>query len=569
MSRLRIEGGRKELWRLRWRIPQEGGKEIVYWGEAKDNQPPEGKWGKSPLYTLQIREKEEGEERVSLQEILEREKSLYKKTVLALQENKGESLDEEQEGIRRDTLKLSREMEPSIFPIAEELENLAREEMREAVYYLSFSRWEKALEMERRIIEKLKVFLNQEKLREEGKEKEVVERLEEVSKRLEDFLEGGEELIRTDSSSEEFPAILSRLMEEIRDLRKEVNKLPSITIPYSTLREEVNKIWSDVEKAEELYSSRVKVMKVSREEIGLDLAEKIMEDLEMWLPDTPDRLRWELEEPLEPVDVPMAELPETLEDLIGELLESEEELLWDAEDLTSSWADSLSAAGWAVMDGPISNFSARGKTGNVLPNINEITGRSGEGRTGPTSGELVQETVQGLGGRKTPLRYTPDQPMEGVIKEEGSVPAGGGTTLGGKVAGGGEGGLPGAAVPDYLEDLKRLERASINIMNMAQKVNWSLYRMGYPVKKMERVIQNLRESEEAFRKKDLRTFLRKHRDVLFNLAEIKEGIREWKGGKGEKVSPLYPFPLTRQEIEEFPPEYRQLIEEYFLRLTEK
>ena len=52
----------------------------------------------------------------------------------------------------------------------------------------------------------------------------------------------------------------------------------------------------------------------------------------------------------------------------------------EVEDITSGWLDSLDeGAGWTAMDGPISNMSAKGVTGNLLPNQHEIGGRSGEG----------------------------------------------------------------------------------------------------------------------------------------------------------------------------------------------
>ena len=53
------------------------------------------------------------------------------------------------------------------------------------------------------------------------------------------------------------------------------------------------------------------------------------------------------------------------------------------EDVTSGLGDSMDkGVGWDAMDGPISDFSAKGVTGNQLPNSNEMGGRSGEGRSG-------------------------------------------------------------------------------------------------------------------------------------------------------------------------------------------
>ena len=141
----------------------------------------------------------------------------------------------------------------------------------------------------------------------------------------------------------------------------------------------------------------------------------------------------------------MAELPEELEDIVGELMEQEEDLFDEMEDVSSSWADSLDkGAGWDAMDGPISNNSAKGVTGNRLPNTSEIGGRSGEGRQGKSSGEFVGDEAVGKGGRKTPSRLTPDAFVKGQIKDHSKDPVGG-ATGGGKESGEGGEGLQGPA----------------------------------------------------------------------------------------------------------------------------
>ena len=139
----------------------------------------------------------------------------------------------------------------------------------------------------------------------------------------------------------------------------------------------------------------------------------------------------------------MAELPSELEDMVGDLMEQEEDLFDEMEDVSSSAADSLDkGAGWDAVDGPISNISAKGVTGNRLPNSSEIAGRSGEGRQGKSSGEFVGDEAVGKGGRKTPSRLTPDPIVKGQIKDH-SKDSTGGATGGGKESGKGGEGLEG------------------------------------------------------------------------------------------------------------------------------
>ena len=48
------------------------------------------------------------------------------------------------------------------------------------------------------------------------------------------------------------------------------------------------------------------------------LAKEIESNLEKWLPDAPDRQQWKMEDPIDgKTDVPMAELPKELEDMVG------------------------------------------------------------------------------------------------------------------------------------------------------------------------------------------------------------------------------------------------------------
>jgi hypothetical protein len=161
----------------------------------------------------------------------------------------------------------------------------------------------------------------------------------------------------------------------------ELTKLGEGFVDDFKLRKDINKIFEEFEKAAS--RSKAEKLEVSLEDLGAGLATKMKEDLEMWMPDAPDNLKWVLEEPLnkKPMKVPEMPLPKALEDLVGDLLQKADEFDEEADDVTSGWADNLDQAGWGVSDGPISSFSAKGKTGNDLPNNMEVTGRSGDGRT--------------------------------------------------------------------------------------------------------------------------------------------------------------------------------------------
>ncbi|MFW6291294.1 MAG: hypothetical protein ACOC7V_03125, partial [Spirochaetota bacterium] len=122
------------------------------------------------------------------------------------------------------------------------------------------------------------------------------------------------------------------------------------------------------------------------------------------------------------------ELPDELEDLVGDLLEQEEDLFDEMDDITSKAAGSFDkGAGWDALDGPITSFNAQGVTGNQLPNSSEISGRSGEGRTGKSVGEYVEDKAVGKGGRRTPTRLTAEPFSQGQINDMSKDSPGGAT----------------------------------------------------------------------------------------------------------------------------------------------
>ena len=179
------------------------------------------------------------------------------------------------------------------------------------------------------------------------------------------------------------------------------SKIPDVDASNPSLVKELIEVKTDVEMAADALSKKAADLAVPVEELGMEAAKEIVENLERWLPDTPDRLAWKQEEFTGDVEIPPAELPQQMEDLVGQLLEQEEDLFAEMDDKTSGAADSADkGAGWDAMDGPISNFSAKGVTGNQLPNSSEISGRSGEGRSGKASGEFVEDEATGKGGRR-------------------------------------------------------------------------------------------------------------------------------------------------------------------------
>ncbi len=263
------------------------------------------------------------------------------------------------------------------------------------------------------------------------------------------------------------------MQEKIADF----SKLAEQDMANASLLKELMEVYSEVTMAKDALKKKEIEIAVSAEEMGVELAKEITSNLEKWLVDTPDRIKWDQEDPLTKMDIPMAELPKELEDMIGELMEQQEDLLEEAEDTNANWADSLDkGAGWDAMDGPIANMSAKGVTGNQLPNNNEMGGRSGEGRSGKSQGEFVEETASGKGGRNTPTRLDPTAFQQGQIKDESKDPVGG-ATGGGKLSGQGGEGLEGPVPPGLDKEMQRLAQRQAQLRNAAERLNLQ-YQLG-------------------------------------------------------------------------------------------
>ncbi len=352
-------------------------------------------------------------------------------------------------------------------------------------------------------------------------QKKVIEASENLAKiPVEDFTETEEQILKDLAKAEDD---WSQFMAEAH---ADLSKLPEQDFANPSLMQELVEIQNELKMAADALTMKTADIAVPLEQLGAEMAEEMTTNIEKWLPDTPDRERWSQEEPLtdEMKEAPMAELPGELEDLVGDLMEEEEDLFDEMEDASSSWADSIDkGAGWDAMDGPISNMSARGVTGNRLPNTSEIGGRSGEGRQGKSSGEFVGDTAVGKGGRKTPSRLTPDPYVKGQVKDLSKDPTGG-ATGGGKESGQGGEGLEGPAPNRPPRDLERLAGKQADLRNKAEGVDLQFQVMHHQHTDLKKLIEQMRAVEVDLRSGRYQSAQRRRDVLLDGLSAIKSHL---------------------------------------------
>ncbi len=349
----------------------------------------------------------------------------------------------------------------------------------------------------------------------------------------------------------------------------ELSKLPTGFVDDFQMKPDVNKIFEEIEKA----ANRPKAEKVevALEDLGASLATKMLEDLEMWMPDAPDAAKWVLEEPLDkkPMKIPEMPLPTALEDMVGDLLQKADEFDEEADDITSAWGDNLNQAGWGVGDGPISTFSAKGKTGNDLPNNMELGGRSGDGRRGKSTGQMVGDTARALQGRKTPARVNNERYEPGQLKQEGRSDPNG-STGGGKKAGSGRKGLQGGTPPDFVRDIGRLTEKQAGIREKAEQVAKKLDTAGLSNRRLLQSIDLMKSAETDLRDLRYQDAARKRRAALGQLKSAfsdKDPATSAQLSRARDLPPQLRGELLQAADEGYPAGYESLLKSYFKALS--
>lgn len=340
----------------------------------------------------------------------------------------------------------------------------------------------------------------------------------------------------------------------------------------SSMLKDLDEIYSETTMAKNALNQQATEIAVAAEDNGLELAKELNSNIEKWLANTPDRAQWTQEDPLTKTDTPMPELPKDLQDMIGKLLEQEEDLFDQVEDANANWADSADKAiGMDAADGPIADMSAKGVTGNVLPNDNEMNGRSGEGRQGKSQGEFVGDTAEGKGGRRTPTRLDPTPFAQGQIKDSSTDPSGG-ATGGGKLSGEGGEGLEGPVPPAIKQQMQRLADKQAELRNTAERLNLQYHLDRYDNFKLAEAVALMRRVESDLQANRYNNALR-HRDVTLDDLDTSRLLLGGEVHVQQDTTPATNQKL-RSEIDdamkgELPPAWSEALKAYYEKLSEQ
>jgi len=369
---------------------------------------------------------------------------------------------------------------------------------------------------------------------------------------------------------EELAAIEEKWGRFLEDKAMDLSKVAPQDMSIGTLSEEIVELVEEIDLAKNYLEGKNIELAVPTEQAGAELAAEIEMNLERWMLRDRDRLKWVMEQPHAEYDVPIADLPSELEDIIGELIDQEELMDQETEDITSSWLDSMDeGAGWDIMDGPISNMSAKGATGNLQPNDMEIGGRAGEGRSGKSQGQFVEETATGKGGRQTPTRSTPDPFESSEVEDTGKDPTGG-STGGGKLAGAGQQGLRGVPSPELGRRMGALAGKQTNLRLGAEKIDAALRRRRYYPQNLARAIELMKTMEGALNAGTPYRYETLRRRIVSELRaaeQVGAAQRDHRLEAGLEAPSRLDEELLNASGEEVPSEYRDLIRDYYRSLA--
>ncbi len=354
----------------------------------------------------------------------------------------------------------------------------------------------------------------QEQAKDEAQEKEFYDKLQQVKSKLDEFVKDQRKIIKdtealdprkTDDWSDKEEKLLGNLASReaewaqffkaaFNDLSKKQNQ----DFSNSAMADEFVEMYEELQKAGDALKSKKNIeIATLAEDTAASSAQSIAANLERWLADKQDNIKWNAEEDGKMNDTKLTDLPTELTDIIGDLIEKEEDMGDETQDSTNSFTwDTDAALGWGVADGNIDSMQAKGITGNVLPNNNEVGGRSGEGRSGKSSGQFVEKEATGKGGRKTPTRLT-QSPFEKGTVDDKSKDAQGGVSGGGKQSGLGDDGLSGVT-PEQDQDIsQRLTGNQGELKQRTQALLKKLSDRNLPTGDLREALDKMRQIEQG------------------------------------------------------------------------
>jgi len=456
-----------------------------------------------------------------------------------------------------------------------------------------------ALPHEQRSLDKLKAL--QERLEavrmteEKERQEEMLEALQLAREKLEKVRQLHERAIETmdmvkdqhdkdtkevDLMEEEYQELCRNTKEALLEIPRDLQIFMELNVA-NELVEDVFSVFEEVEQeegTEDLTADDVKDFAVAKREAmleGMEEAEGRLDDIESFLNPKPDDLKVTTEpfdqEEMPEAGIALGALSTEAEDLIGDLLERQDDMAREADDGAINTAVPDMTANGAVMEGDLTSFAAKGKSGNETPDHKEQDGRSNVGRQGMSVGETAAGSgTINEGDKDIEARRTQDPTQSGQVDLDGEADTkatGGGKQATGKAD---DYGMAGGTRRMDSTEAGSLAGLEALMANRAESLYAKASLKNVRVDSLKNAAHHMRQTADAIAKgapieqvRELRT----RAIVAMKRAKTELGAGPSAAIDDRQLS-LALDDVVEGGAEEAPPEYRELVAEYYKSLSE-
>ena len=429
--------------------------------------------------------------------------------------------------------------------------------------------------------------------RKEAQALETVRDARDALKKLEKLQEGIVDALRaTESQGDKTNGNDDELLEEIVELKKKMSdSMLKVATDLQALPEldAANELVSD---CYQIYEAMAQVEgsedSTDATEIGLQKEDfwlehmaatgQKLDEMEHWLANEPDSFKRNVEN-FDQAEIqsaiPKIGMPEELQDLIGDLLEEQQELADKTDDSLTNQGDANPALGWEIAEGETVDYSAGGKSGNRAPDHKEQDGRSQVGRAGMSDGEVMAKSGRiNEGDDEIDKRRTRDSSQSGDIEEEdhGEAKA----TGGGKNAGyADEKGMAGTEADARRESkVRQADEGSMQaeLAQLADTVYAKAQLSGLKIPAgFNNARENMKRSAEAGKAGQIQQMREFQSRAIQELTRARSSFDAGFGNESMGAGATFersPDAAVASNPEEAPVEYREMVSEYFKTIGE-
>ena len=411
-----------------------------------------------------------------------------------------------------------------------------------------------------------------------------IKKMEELQARVVDALrETGGQGDKTEKLDED-------MLEEIAEMKANMaNAMLKVATDLQSMPEldSVNELVTDtfqtyeeMKQAEGSGTNAVVETGLQKEDFLLDLLTKTgqkADEMEMWLFAKSDNVKRNTENiDKEELKAPIGQvtMPEELQDIVGDLLESEDEQQKNADDSVTNQGDANPDSGWGISEGEWVDYNASGKSGNDRPDHKDQDGRSQVGRQGMSDGEVMARSGKiNEGDKNLDRRRTQDSNQSGDIEEEGhsdAVATGGGKNSGFSQDKGMEGG-EGATRRDTKVDGASPESTRAQLTRNAEAVYAQAQLNNLRTYDLKKYIQFSKQIESLQKQNATPAMIaelhkRARQALSTTYASLESGVSSTDMGATSTESAA--DDTVAASPDEAPAEYREMVSDYFKTIGE-